>query len=59
MFEVRQLPNGDLEGQSAAFMSMSRETHENAESYINNAMFSINYNFIREYQQRSDARVNT
>jgi hypothetical protein len=40
-FEVRQLPYGNPEVQSASFVSMSRETHENAESYINNEMFLI------------------
>jgi hypothetical protein len=39
MFEVRQLLYGDPERQSASFVIMSRKTHENAESYINNAMF--------------------
>ena len=41
MFEVRQLLYGDPEGQSASFVIMSRKTHENAESYINNALFLI------------------
>ena len=30
--EVSQLANSDLEGRSASFVSMTRKTHDNAES---------------------------